>query len=167
MKPKDMSVQDVPAFAEQGNTPRVNQQSLLPAAIKQRLLGEIIGSSTGSLSLGSGVYGSSTMPDATSASFLFTTTDSFNRVILVVPDVAIYVNATTATISTADAWPNNSYGQGNVPVTVFNDWGLTNNVNYVCRVGIRNNSGGSINVIVVYRGRIISNALAGQTGTNV
>lgn len=160
-------IKNTTGFPDKENSPRVNQQQMLPAAIKQRLLGEIIGSSTGTVKAGSGTSSTSTIPDATSASFLFTTTDNFNRVILVVPDVAIYVHATAATVSSANQWPNATYGAGNMPVTVINDWGLTNNVNFVCRVVVRNNTGGSVNVIVVYRGRIITNALAGSEAANV
>lgn len=156
-------VKNKTGFPPRENRPRVAQQVILPAAVKQRILGEFITGSPAPNNLGSGVSATITVPSGASRSALITTSDNFNRTIMTSPDVAIYVGS----ISEATQWPNASQNMGNFPVSVFNDWGLTNNVNSVTRVQMYNNTGGSLDVIVAARIRLIKNPVAGGDSPNV
>lgn len=159
-----MTIEDTPAFPAESNKPRVKQQDLLPAAVKQRLLGNIITGYPESLAAGSGVvtavYG---VADSTTVYFTNVLSDNFGRVILAVPDISIYIGS----ISAANQWPNASVGMGNMPIHTRNDWGKTNNVNVVTEIAVRNNTGSPQDVIVVIRLRIISNAVGGRATGNV
>lgn len=165
MPPKDPSkIKNVTGFPTRENTPRVNQQRMLPTAVPTRVLGKIISGAPESTALGSGnSSGVVTVSATSSRSVVFTTFDIYNRVILSVPDVAIYFGS----ISEANQWPNLTYNMGNFPVCIFNDWGRTNNVNSATRVQMYNTTASPIDVIVVMRARLIINPSGGQEDSNV
>lgn len=158
------TIKNITGFPDRQNNPRVNQQRILPSAVKSRSFGAIIFGSPSSNALGSGVNsGVITISNATNRSVAITASDAFKRTLLVSPDIAIFIGSVTS----ANQWPNSTYHMGNLPITIFNDWGLTNNVNTVTRVGIYNNTGSSRDVIIVYRARFIRNPVAGETDANV
>lgn len=161
---KPNTILNVSGFPDRKNDPRVKQQDLLPAAVKQRLLGNIITGYPESLAPGSGVitaaYG---LSDSTTGYFTNVLSDNFGRVILAVPDISIYIGSISATTQ----WPNASVGMGNMPIHIRNDWGKTNNVNVVTEIAVRNNTGSAQDVIVVLRWRIITNAVGGKVTGNV
>lgn len=157
-------IKDKSGLPQQSNVPRTNQQHLLPSAVKQRQLGEIITGNPDSTAPGSGVStGVFVMANTTSASVVFTLQDFQDRVTLVSPDVAVFFN----TISAVTEWPNGSQNMGNFPVCIFNDWALTDNANTKTRIQMYNNTGGPLNVIVVYRARVITNPVSGAETDNV
>lgn len=147
------SIDDVPAFPKTENQPRTNQQQVFPAAIQPRLLGSLFSNNPVDETLGSAVKLVGTIPNNTSGSFKFTFSDPQGREIIGVPDVAFYINATDG----SSQWPNATYGMGNMPTSVFNDWGLTDNKNVVVRATIRNNTGAQQIVYCYCRLRIIIN----------
>lgn len=159
------TIPNVTGFPPSENNPRVNQQQLLPAAIKERLLGNIISGNPVSTEAGSGNASTLTIPDASTGYVRNTLTDNFGRVLLAVPDISVYIGS----ISAATQWPSDSLsiGMGNMPLHVRNDWGRTDNVNVVNEIAIRNNTGSSQDVIVVLRWRIITNAVGGKVTGNV
>lgn len=136
------------------DTGRVSQQKVLPTSISPRLLGSIISSSHSGL--GAGAFSSFSIPGVTSGKFDFTVADKLGRTILAIPDIAVYVNTLTA----ANQWPNATYGMGTLPITVFNNWGETDNVDTVTTVVVRNNTPNPVFVIVVCRWRIITNPVS-------
>lgn len=133
---------------------RTNQQQVLPSAIQTRLIGNLFSNNPSSDALGSGIQGNAVVTNSTSTSFIFTLTDNQGRELIAVPDIAFYVGNQ---ISSTTAWPNQSFGMGNMPIAIYNDWSLTNNKNVVTRAIIRNNSGADQNVFCVCRFRIIAN----------
>ncbi len=146
------------------NIARINQQRMLPTAVPTRILGQIIGGEPASTALGSATTATSTIPDASSGTFLITTADEFKRVLFGAPDVSIYIGSVTD----ANEWPNATYGMGNMPISFFPGvWGLSDNANVVSRLVIRNNTGGSVDVIIKYRIRLITNPVASQEQANV
>lgn len=161
-KPKQTPMQSMSEALKPPNNTRMQANRLVGQAVHSSKVGDMVQGNPPSTNIGSGTSnGIQTIPDATSISVLNTLTDTFGRVLMAIPDIAIYTDKTTAgtpTISQADAWPNATYGAGNMPVTSFNDWGLTNNVNVVNRTVIRNNTGSQRAVIVIIRWRIITNA---------
>lgn len=163
-------------FQPTENRPRVNQQRMLPTAVPTRILGQIISGNPDSTQLGSGNFvtdsGTTTLTvaNATSLTISLSLNDNFNRVIFAIPDFTIYTDTTTPgtpTISSADQWPNSTYGMGNMPMSTWNDWGSGNNVGIVTKVVIRNNTGSDRKIKVIYRFRIITNPTSGGSGTNV
>ncbi len=159
-----MIIKNVTGFEQPENRPRVNQQRMLPTAVPSRVLGEIISSEPEGTELGTATTATVTIPDASSANITITTTDALRRVLLGVPDVAVYIDSVTV----ANQWPTASYGGGNMPIYFFpGDWGLTDNRNLKSKLVIRNNTGGARDVIVKYRVRIINNPVGGGDGTNV
>lgn len=138
-----------------GVSSRTSSHDVIGQGIGVSKIGDIVGGNPASTNLGSGVYSNSTVPNAASGNFLFRFSDQYNRVILGVPDVSIYVGSS---IIPANQWPNASYGMGNMPITYMNDWGLSDNVGIVTRVVVRNNSGADVNVFVVVRLRTITNS---------
>lgn len=148
----------VPDYIEntdaQSDPSRINQQRVLPAAIQTRLIGNLFSNNPSSDAQGSGLQATTIIPNSSSASFIFTLTDNQGRELIAVPDIAFYVGDE---VDPSFQWPNRDHGMGNMPATVFNDWGLTNNKNVVTRAIMRNNSGSDQNVICVCRFRIIAN----------
>lgn len=147
------SIDDVPAFPRTDNQPRTNQQQVLPTAIKNRLLANLFSNNPASDELGSAIKLSGVIPNNSSGSFRFTFSDPDGRELIGVPDVAFYIN----NVNSDSQWPNAAFGMGNMPTSVFNDWGLTDNKNVVVRATIRNNTGASQLVFCYCRLRIIAN----------
>lgn len=140
---------------------RIGADSIFGQSISAGKIGDIITGNPASTNLGTGLSsGAATIADASSLSYIFTLTDNYNRVLVAIPDIAIYVDGSAV----ANQWPNTTYGMGNMPITWFNDWGLTNNVNTVTRVVVRNNTGGSRSVTVIVRWRLITNSTAALNG---
>lgn len=133
---------------------RTNQQKMLPTSVQTRLLGKLFSNNPSSNALGSGIYNSINLPTASSASFLFTVADNAGREVIAVPYVAFYIFDTTS--NSYLHWPNPSFGMGNMPTSVFNDWGNDNQFNTVTRAVIRNNTGSTQLVQAVCRFRIIT-----------
>lgn len=147
------SIPNKPAFADVANQPRANQQQILPSAVQTRLLGNLFSNNPTSSSLGTAIKLSTNLPNANSVSFKFTFKDPQGREIIGVPDVAFYIGTPDA----ANQWPNPTFGMGNMPTSVFNDWGLSDNKNVVVRATIRNNTGSAQLVYCYCRLRIIVN----------
>lgn len=147
------SIPDVPAFSRTENQPRTNQQQVIPTAIQPRLLGNLFSNNPTSSALGTAIKLSTPIANSSSATFLFTFSDPQGREIIGVPDVAFYIN----NVSSDNQWPNGNFGMGNMPTSVFNDWGLSDNKNVVVRATIRNNTGGTQLVYCYCRLRIIVN----------
>lgn len=133
---------------------RTNQQKMLPTSVQTRLLGQLFSNNPSSSALGSGIYNSINLPTASSASFLFTVADNAGREVIAVPYVAFYIFDTVTNAYLH--WPNTSFGMGNMPTSVFNDWGNDNQFNTVTRAVIRNNTGSTQLVQAVCRFRIIT-----------
>lgn len=153
-QPADIgSIPDVPSFPTVDNQPRINQQQVIPTSIKVRLLGDLFSNNPESSAPGSAIKASATLPSSSSGTFLFTVTDNTGRELLAIPDIAFYINNTDS----ASQWPNANFGMGNMPTSVFNDWGETNNFNVVTRATIRNNSGSAQLVYCYCRFRILAN----------
>lgn len=134
---------------------RITQQDLTPGSVKARNISNAVTSSHSGL--GNGLAASITVPAAQSGNFVFTLKDNLNRTILAVPDVSVFPESVTA----ANQWPNSTYGMGTMPVTVMNDWGLSDNVGVVTRVVVRNNLTSDVFVTVVCRWRMVVNQTAG------
>lgn len=131
---------------------RLSQQYVRPSAVKSSGLGPIVASSASGV--GNGLAATATIAGSgNNQIFNFTVADKKGRTILALPDVSVYINS----ITTANQWPTSSYGVATLPVTVMNDWGLTDNINTVTRVVVRNNNVASVFVIVVCRWRVITN----------
>lgn len=141
----------------EGEGERVSQQGLLPGSVQARNVGSIVTNSAAGLGAGTYVY--ATIPATQSLNFLFTLADNQNRVTLAVPDVGFFVNGA---VTEDNRWPTSTLGMGTMPVLVYNDWGLTDNINTVTHVVWRNNSGDAQPVVVVCRWRIITNTSAVQ-----
>lgn len=140
---------------------RTSDHLVLNGSINANKLGDIITGNPASTNLGSGISsGLSTIPNAMSLSFIFAVNDEYNRVIIAVPDIAIYVGS----LDDANLYPNASYGYGNLPIAIYNDWALTDNVGVVTRVIVRNNTGAPVDVYVICRWRIITNSTAALQG---
>ncbi len=147
------SIDNTPAFAKVENQPRTNQQQVIPTAIKVRLMGDLFSNNPSSSAPGSAIKASGTIPNSSSGTFLFTLTDNAGRELIAVPDIAFYIGDVTSDTQ----WPNASFGMGNMPTSVFNDWGETDNKNVVTRATIRNNSGAAQLIFCYCRFRIIAN----------
>lgn len=141
---------------------RVNQQQVQPNAVKSRLLTEtIITANPVSDALGSGIRLSATLDALQTADFDFYVNNEAGLTLFGSPDVAVYIGS----ISSDNLWPSNGYGMVTLPVSVFNNWGLTDNRNVVTSVFVGNNSGSIVTVFVVLRWRLILNqSLGNATG---
>lgn len=146
-------VEDTPTFPKTENQPRINQQQVIPTSIKVRLLGDLFSNNPSSSALGSAIKASGIIPNSSSGTFLFILSDNAGRELIAVPDIAFYINNVTPDTQ----WPNAAFGMGNMPTSVFNDWGQTDNKNVATRATIRNNSGSSQLVYCYCRFRIIAN----------
>lgn len=133
---------------------RVNQQQVLPSAIQTRLIGNLFSNNPASFAPNSGVRLTEIIPNNSSGNFYFTLTDNQNRELIAVPDIAFYVGEV---VGPDTLWPNASFGMGNMPMTVYNDWAITDNKNVVTHAIMRNNSGTDQEVTCVCRFRIIAN----------
>lgn len=134
---------------------RIGQQNVKPNAVKDTALGPIVTSSHAGL--GSGLGAQVSVPIGFSANIVFTLNDAKKRALLAVPDVSVYVPATTlADIKSINLWPTASWGGGTMPVYVMNDWASTDNSNVVTRVLVRNNGASAVPVLVIIRWRIIA-----------
>lgn len=147
-------VEDIDPFAPKGDPGRINQQQVLPSAIQTRLIGNLFSNNPSSDAPGSGIHATLALPASSSGSFIFTISDNQGRELIAVPDVAFYIGEF---INASTHWPNSSFGMGNMPIAVFNDWGLTNNKDVVTRAIIRNNTGAEQIVTCYCRFRIIAN----------
>lgn len=147
------SIPNVPAFPRTENQPRTNQQQVTPSAIQPRLLGGLFSNNPTSSALGTAIKLNTIIPNSSSGSFKFQFSDPQGREIIGVPDVAFYIGS----VDSSTQWPNANFGMGNMPTSVFNDWGLTDNKNVVVRATIRNNSGADQLVYCYCRLRIIVN----------
>lgn len=139
---------------------RMAAHRIIGQATSGSKIGDVVSGSPASTNLGTGTALTSTIADATSGTFNFTVTDNFSRVLLAVPDMAVYIG----TPSAATLWPNTSFGMGNMPIAFFNNWGLTNNVNVVHTIVVRNNTGSPQTVTVIGRFRIITNSTPALSG---
>lgn len=137
---------------------RTNQQAVLPNAVQSRLLGNLFASEPAGTELGTGVIATTDIATLTSSQFDFTVVNNSGLELVAIPDVAVYVGE----INSDNEWPNSTYGMGSLPITVFNNWGLTNNKNVVTTVVVRNNFGTLVaDVSVIIRWRLIVNAALG------
>lgn len=172
---KTASVTSMQAALKSPSDARMAAHRIVGQAMSSSKVGDMITGNPASTNIGSGNLvvdntGSTSLTITNSSSITanITLTDTFNRVLLAVPDIAIYTDVTTPgtpTISVADQYPNTTYGMGNMPIAIWNDWGLSDNVNVVTRVVIRNNTGSDRKVKIVYRFRIITNASVALGGT--
>lgn len=158
------SVENKDSTADTGSPVRVNQQQMLPTSVPARVTAGLFSTNPDSYALGTGNTGSILVLNSTSASFIFTVSSNNDAPIIAVPDVAFYIGQT---VGPDTQWPSSAFGMGNMPVSVFNDWGLTDNHNVATRAIIRNNTGFDQFVICVCRFRIITNpSTTPQTGSN-
>ncbi len=161
--PSPQVIQDVSGFPDRVNKPRVNQQRMLPTAVPTRVLGQIISGAPESTTPGTGVSsGVLTIGNGNTATIQYTTSSVLNRTLLAVRDVGVYLGS----ISDATQWPNATINMRTFPISIYNDWGQTDNVNVVTRVHLYNNTGSSQNIIVVSRARIIINPVGGSNERN-
>ncbi len=130
---------------------RIGQQEVKPQAVKDRNVAPLVTSSHNGL--GRGQVQTALMISNTTTVFTFSVRDNLNRTILAVPDVSLYLGS----VSAATQYPYQAYGMGNMPIAVYNDWGLSDNVGVVTRFLVRNNSGADVTGIAVCRWRIITN----------
>lgn len=139
--------------ASQPPATRNTQQKALPTSVPARVTADLFSNEPDSYALGSGVSETALVAANTSTSFLFTVASNNGAPIIAIPDVAFFIGS----FSSSTQWPNPTYGMGNMPVAVFNDWGLTDNYNVVTRATIRNNTGLDQVVICIGRFRIVTN----------
>lgn len=146
------SIPNVDPFT-QGSTDstRINQQSVVPNAMKNRLLGSLISSSASGL--GNGSILKYVIPGGGTANFEFEIADVQGRTIVAVPDIAVYIGS----ISGSTQWPFGPFGPITFPVSCFNNWGLTNNVNSFTSVVVANQFSDAQQLYVVCRWRIVTN----------
>lgn len=141
-------------FPASNDPGRINQQQVLPSAIQTRLIGNLFSNNPSSEQAGSGIRLEGVIPNNSSGRFTFTLSDNQNRELIATYDIAFYIGEDA---NDSTQWPNASFGMGNMPFVVYNDWGLTDNRNIVARAVMRNNSGANQNVICYLRFRIIAN----------
>lgn len=143
---------------------RIGQLDIKPSAVTTRAVNNLVESSHSGL--GAGAAASIVIPNGSSATFTFTLRDNQRRTILAVPDMSWFIDV----VSNITQWPNASFGMGNMPSLVWNDWGSTDNVGVVSKLIVRNNTGSDQFVIGVCRWRVIKNSSAqfeqGQISTS-
>lgn len=146
------SIPSVDPFVTAATTAgRVNQQSMIPSSVTNRILGSIISSSASGL--GNASFLETTMTVAQTISFDFFVSDTKGRTIIAVPDIGVYVGS----ISPDNQYPTALYNPATLQVSSYNNWGLTDNINTVTSVVVRSNFVDPIDVIVVCRWRVITN----------
>lgn len=142
---------------------RVNQQKILPTSVTTRAFGNLFSSEPDSDALGTGIVASIQVPASTTGSFNFTCSDTNGRQIFAVADISFYIDVINPSSPTS-LWPNQTYGMGIMPISVYNSWALTDNSNVVVQANLRNNdvSVPFHLIFCVCRFRIIANP--GQSG---
>lgn len=146
------SIDDVPAFQKVDNQPRTNQQQVIPTAIKTRLLANLFSNNPDGTALGSAIKLRASVPTGFTVTFIFNLSNPDGRELIAVPDVAFYFSNPTSN----NQWPTGTLNMGNMPASVFNDWGLTDNKNVVTRATMYNNSGATQLIYCYCRFRIIA-----------
>lgn len=137
----------------------LNPLTIRPSTINQQAVGNLITSSA--VALGQAAFATQQLPTMTTTQVNFTLADNAGRTISPNPDVAVYTNVTNPNqISAANQWPNAAYGMSNLPWQQYQNFGLTDNVNAVTSVSIRNNNAFAVNVVIAVRWRIITNSSA-------
>lgn len=127
----DVGVTNVNPIASPSAPARINQQRIIPAAVKQPAISnplQVVKATPGSLIL----------PDGTSAQFIFTLTSDQGNQLIAVPSVSFFIGGDNLN---GAHWPGPIYGMGVMPTSVFNDDYFSDGVNVVTQAVIRNNSG--------------------------
>lgn len=130
---------------------RINQQQILPGAISNRFLNNLISSSNTTNT-------PFVVANGTSTTLICTLVDNFNRIILAIPQISIYIGISDPMQATAaNTWPTAAIGGGNFPVyfNPFSYQGVTGN-NQVARVTCRNNSGADQQVLATVQWKLIT-----------
>lgn len=144
------TIEAVQAF---GNDTRIDTTQLRPSAVGQEGVGDLITGQTATTGL---VF----VADQTTNITEFTLTDNYNRGMLAPAEAWIQVNGFT--------WPSAQFAMGNFPVSVFNNFGISDGINIVTTVACRNNSGATVQLQVTAYFRVITNSStnpATATGT--
>lgn len=130
---------------------RTAQQNILPTAVQSRFLSQIITTSPIT-------WNYINIPNSSSGKFVFAVNNNQNQQILALPDVTAYVGITDISqISNASEWPTAAIGGGNCPIYInSSDWGLSNGINSITKVVVRNNTGNPLDAVVVVQWRIIT-----------
>lgn len=136
---------------------RIVQQEVTPTAIKTRLTGGVYSSEPESTKVGTAVSAHyDNLATGSSISFYFTVRNSSGLPIIAVPDVAFYVGGPRN--AGGVLWPGGGFGMSNMPVTVYNNWARTNNINSVTQATMLNSSGSLQTIYCYVRFRIILTA---------
>lgn len=128
---------------------RIDQKGLLPTAIKNRLLGDIV-------LLSATASSSATISNGQQATFTITTASISNQRIMNVEDIALYVGS----VADANQLPGGSAIDESQWQVIFmgNDWNSTDDNNVVNIVYVRNiSAGASKDVLIRAQSRVIVN----------
>lgn len=155
------SVESKDPFNSDPSVSRSNQQLVLPTTVNTRLLGSLFYfTEPSSVSFIS--------PPSASVTVTAIIRDTYGRPIMAQPDKSVYIGIQNINqISDLTQWPTAAVGGGNYPV-YFNDsdYGYTDNVNSVCRITCRNNTGADQQVLVVVRWRVFPQPGGTSNGSN-
>ena len=141
--------------------PRIRKPQIGSFQIEARSISDIISTSPRSNALGTGNTNpaeSATQTVTNGQYFTFSTKYSSSRgstLALASPDVSVYHDS----ISEATRYPNATINMSNFPVSIWTDWGSTNNVNVVIRISVYNNTGSDQEIVTVSRVRYTSHSI--------
>lgn len=163
--PQDQSSYTVATVAHVENdvpeqVDRVNQQQILPTAISNRFLSEAVSTSTFS-------WVAFTVANSTSSTVNCTLEDRFDRVILAIPQISIFIGITNYSQGTlANQWPTTAIGGGNFPI-YFNpfDYFKVSGNNQVARVTCRNNTGTDQQLVAAVQWKVFTVPTTTQSTT--
>ncbi len=139
----------------------INSLQLRPGSVRQTAVGNLVSSSHAGL--GNAAFSAQLLPAMTTNQVNFILTDALARTVSGQPDVALFTGITDPSQIAPDnsnQWPNVNFGLSNMPWMPYQNWGITDNVNTVTSVAIRNNTSNDVNVVIAVRWRLVTNQSA-------
>lgn len=154
------AIANVDPFTDQDA--RVTQQKILPNTVNARAIGDLLTNNPTNLALGqSAIFSHLVIPDQTSGHFSFKLADNQGREVMAVPEISFFILSN----GVFQHWPSADFGMGNMPTSVFSDWGDSDNFNQVVSATIRNNTGSAKTIYTACRFRLITFPSNRQVGT--
>lgn len=145
---------------------RTSQQELLPNSVQVRQIGSLFSDVPNTVNLGVAIFSTSVIPNSSTGVFNFTVADNAGRQIIAPADWSAYIGS----VSAANQWPTSfpgGVGAGGMPIyATLSDFGMSNNLNVVTRIIVRNNTGSTQTVIVAVRWRIVTFPITQNVITN-
>lgn len=132
-----------PAMPVLQNAPQIDTLDFRPGTVSEQAVGNIITGITART-------GKITLVNSTTNVTTVTLTDINNRLMVAPAEADIFING-------SDHWPTANYAMGNMPVSVFNNFGLSDGTNIVTTVAVRNNSGSDVQAVITCYYRVITN----------